>query len=77
MSGRDVAARPEAWEERLAPHAIQRAYQQPHRDAHVDVQVIEWLAESDTGWHDHDTSSGAVHVICGTLVEAATPDRGR
>jgi hypothetical protein len=74
---RDVAAHPEAWKERLDPHATQRAYQQLHRDAHVDVWVIGWLAENDTGWRDDDTSSGAVHVISGTLVEAATPDRGR
>jgi hypothetical protein len=27
-------------------------------------------AENDTGWHDHDTSSGAVDVVRGTLVES-------
>ena len=35
----------------------------------VDVWAIFWLPENDTGWHDHDTSSGAVHVVSGALEE--------
>ena len=37
----------------------------------VDVWAIFWLPENDTGWHDHDTSSGAVHVVAGALEEHA------
>ena len=33
--------------------------------------AIFWLPENDTGWHDHDTSSGAVHVVDGALEEHA------
>jgi hypothetical protein len=40
-----------------------------HRDAHVDVWVLCWTPQNDTGWHDHDVSSGAVAVVQGTLVE--------
>ncbi len=43
--------------------------------------AIFWLPENDTGWHDHDTSSGAVHVVSGALEEHALmhggPDRRR
>ena len=43
--------------------------------------AIFWLPENDTGWHDHDTSSGAVHVVSGPLEEHALihggPDRHR
>ena len=31
--------------------------------------AIAWLPENDTGWHDHDASSGAVHVVEGALDE--------
>ena len=41
-----------------------------YRDDWVDVWVISWTEEGDTGWHDHDVSSGAVRVIEGALVEA-------
>jgi hypothetical protein len=41
-----------------------------YRDDWVDVWLISWAPEGDTGWHDHDLSSGAVRVIEGALVEA-------
>ena len=40
-----------------------------HRDAHVDVWLLCWTPRNDTGWHDHDISSGAVAVVEGCLVE--------
>ena len=51
--------------------ATMRTYAALHRDASVDVWAIFWLPENDTGWHDHDTSSGAVHVVDGALEEHA------
>ena len=66
-----IAGRPALW----APHAPagghERHYACLHRDAHLDVWAIFWMPENDTGWHDHDLSSGAVHVVRGTLVEHA------
>jgi hypothetical protein len=35
----------------------------------VDVWLLCWTPENDTGWHDHDISSGAVAVVAGELVE--------
>ena len=46
-----------------------RVYVSLHRDAHVDVWLLCWTPENDTGWHDHDVSSGAVAVVAGELVE--------
>jgi hypothetical protein len=35
----------------------------------VDVWLLCWTPVNDTGWHDHDVSSGAVAVVAGELVE--------
>ena len=66
-----LAERPEQWEAHLDPAASERTYACLHRDAQLDVWAIFWLPENDTGWHDHDTSSGAVHVVEGALEELA------
>jgi hypothetical protein len=42
-----------------------------HRDEHVDVWLLCWTTANDTGWHDHDISSGAVRVVEGALTESA------
>jgi hypothetical protein len=66
-----VAARRDLWAPHLDLHATERTYASLHRDASVDIWAIFWLPENDTGWHDHDTSSGAVHVVDGELEEHA------
>jgi hypothetical protein len=57
----------------IAPHvrhdAGQRHYTLLHRDEGVEVWLICWMHDHDTGFHDHDGSSGAVHVMAGTLAE--------
>jgi predicted metal-dependent enzyme (double-stranded beta helix superfamily) len=74
-----LAERPEQWAAHLDPEAKERTYACLHRDGQLDVWAIFWLPENDTGWHDHDTSSGAVHVVAGELEEhalrVAAPDR--
>lgn len=64
-----IAQRPEAWAEHVAFDGESRVYASLHRDAHVDVWLLCWTPENDTGWHDHDISSGAVAVVSGELVE--------
>jgi quercetin dioxygenase-like cupin family protein len=64
-----VAARPHLWEDRVAFSDDERVFASVHRDANVDVWLICWTPANDTGWHDHDLSSGAVAVAHGTLVE--------
>jgi hypothetical protein len=64
-----VALRPELWQHHLAFDDDQRVYVSLYRDAHVDVWLLCWTPENDTGWHDHDISSGAVAVVAGELAE--------
>jgi hypothetical protein len=64
-----LALRPELWEHHLAFDADNRVYVSLYRDAHVDVWLLCWTPENDTGFHDHDISSGAVAVVSGTLLE--------
>ena len=64
-----LALRPELWQHHLAFDAENRVYVSLYRDAHVDIWLLCWTPENDTGFHDHDTSSGAVAVVSGTLLE--------
>jgi hypothetical protein len=77
----DVAANRDVWAPHVSPDPDRRSYASLHRDAALDVWAIFWLPDNDTGWHDHDTSSGAVHVLEGALEEHALrvggPDRHR
>jgi hypothetical protein len=57
------------WREHVLFSDGERHYVSLHRDAHVDVWVLCWTPQNDTGWHDHDISSGAVGVVQGRLVE--------
>src|SRR5207302_2277053 len=65
----EVANHPEVWEPRISRTSPHRMYASLRRDAHVDVWAIFWRPGNDTGWHDHDTSSGAVRVVEGELTE--------
>ncbi|TDD26490.1 cysteine dioxygenase [Nonomuraea diastatica] len=66
----DLAARPEEWLGQVDfPADGGRHYASLYRDAYVDVWLLCWRPEDDTGWHDHDISSGAVHVVRGALLE--------
>ncbi|MCW2528390.1 MAG: cysteine dioxygenase [Pseudonocardiales bacterium] len=64
-----VAASPALWQQHVAFDDDNRHYVALHRDAFVDVWVLCWTEQNDTGWHDHDISSGAVAVIEGALTE--------
>ena len=47
----------------------ERYYVELYRDVHLDVWLICWTNQQDTGYHDHDRSAGAVYVCDGVLVE--------
>jgi quercetin dioxygenase-like cupin family protein len=64
-----IAQHPEEWAHHVAFDGEERVYASLHRDQHVDVWLLCWTPENDTGWHDHDVSSGAVAVVSGELVE--------
>ncbi len=65
-----LATQPDFWHGRGLLSDGTRHFASLYRDDWVDVWVITWTEEGDTGWHDHDVSSGAVRVIEGALVEA-------
>jgi hypothetical protein len=64
-----IAADPGSWAHLVGFDDDERVYASLHRDAHVDVWLLCWTPRNDTGWHDHDVSSGAVAVVAGELVE--------
>lgn len=64
-----IAANAAALQEHVAFSNDRRHHVSLHRDTHVDVWLLCWTPENDTGWHDHDISSGAVAVTQGTLTE--------
>ena len=64
-----VAARPELWAARVHHDPAARTYEQLVRDEHVEVWLICWMEDHDTGFHDHDLSAGAVAVAGGTVRE--------
>src|SRR4051812_17882712 len=64
-----VARDVESWREHVAFPGGRRHYVSLHRDEYVDVWLLCWTPENDTGWHDHDISSGAVAVVNGVLKE--------
>jgi quercetin dioxygenase-like cupin family protein len=67
-----LADRPALWADQIG-HATpeRRYYASIHRDEYVDVWLICWSQGNDTGWHDHDISSGAVRVVSGSLIESS------
>jgi hypothetical protein len=65
-----LAARPAGWEGRVRHDTGGRHFELLRRDDAVEVWLICWAgADHDTGFHDHDISSGAFAVARGELVE--------
>ncbi len=64
-----VAARPELWSAHVRHDPLQRTYERLLLDAHLDLWLICWSEDHDTGFHDHDLSAGAVAVIAGSVRE--------
>jgi hypothetical protein len=65
----ELAAQPERWRGEVAFSDTERHYVSLYRDDHVDVWLLCWTPQNDTGWHDHDISSGAVAVVQGAVHE--------
>jgi hypothetical protein len=65
----EIAQRSSTWRFLVRHDPKERTYVQLHRDAHLDVWLLCWANDQETGLHDHDLSSGAVHVCEGELVE--------
>ena len=64
-----IAARPGLWSDQVRHDSSQRTYAELLRDEHLDVWLICWSEDHDTGFHDHDLSAGAVAVVAGSVRE--------
>lgn len=66
---RRVARQPQLWSEHVHHDPGQRTYKELLRDEHLDLWLICWSFDHDTGFHDHDLSAGAVAVVSGSVRE--------
>jgi predicted metal-dependent enzyme (double-stranded beta helix superfamily) len=66
---RRLAAAPERWAHLVHHDPEKRVYEELQRDADLAVWLICWMDDHDTGFHDHDLSSGAVAVVEGAVAE--------
>ncbi|HKP92004.1 MAG TPA: cysteine dioxygenase family protein [Thermoleophilaceae bacterium] len=64
-----VASRPELWRHLAHHDPAARFYEELLRDDHVAVWLICWMRDHDTGFHDHDRSSGGVAIASGAVRE--------
>ncbi len=64
-----LAADPEPWAHLVRHDPAQRIFECLRLDDHVEIWLICWMPGHDTGFHDHDLSSGAVVVAQGAVVE--------
>ena len=65
----ELADRPELWIHLVKHDSSQRLYEELLSDDHVTAWLICWMDDQDTGFHDHDVSSGAVAVVSGAVRE--------
>jgi hypothetical protein len=65
----ELGNEPRFWQDHVRHDPETRHFVQLYRDANVDLWLICWLDSQDTGYHDHDLSSGAVYVVEGSLSE--------
>jgi len=65
----ELAERPELWIEHVRHDPAQRSYTELLADEHLTAWLICWMDDHDTGFHDHDRSSGAVAVVSGAVRE--------
>lgn len=65
-----IATNPESWRHGLAFSDHERHYLSLYSDDYVGVWLLCWTRANDTGWHDHDVSSGAVRVVQGSIRES-------
>jgi quercetin dioxygenase-like cupin family protein len=64
-----LAADPAHWSHLVRHDPAQRVFEQVLDEPEVEAWLICWMPGHDTGFHDHDLSSGAVTVIAGAVVE--------
>jgi quercetin dioxygenase-like cupin family protein len=64
-----LSARRDHWKDLIGPAPDARIYHQIWNDETVNAWLICWDRGHDTGWHDHDDSAAAIHVVEGQVQE--------
>ena len=64
-----LAGQPQLWSHLVAHSARRRHYAELLCDEHLTAWLICWMSDHDTGFHDHDSSAGAVAVVRGCVRE--------
>lgn len=67
---RDLAAAPELWSDLRPDGGDQRAVRLGGNEQ-LDVWLVRWDRETDTGYHDHGCSRGAAICVHGSMTEYA------
>jgi quercetin dioxygenase-like cupin family protein len=64
-----LAAEPDRWAHLVRHDPTQRVFERVIDEPEVEGWLICWMPGQDTGFHDHDLSSGAVTVVSGAVLE--------
>ena len=64
-----LAEREDIWRPLVRHDPATRVFESLGLDDHLEVWVISWMPGHDTGFHDHDLSSGAVACVMGQVRE--------
>jgi len=64
-----LADAPDLWAHLVRHSGEARVYEQIWDDDDVNVWLICWSEDQDTGFHDHDEAAAAIAVISGTVRE--------
>jgi hypothetical protein len=65
----ELADRPELWIHLVQHDPTRRLCAELLSDDHLTAWLICWMNDHDTGFHDHDTSAGAVAIVGGRVRE--------
>ena len=68
-TGARRVAEPGRWRHLVRHDPEQRVFEQVLDEPEVEAWLICWMPGHDTGFHDHDLSSGAVTVVTGAVLE--------
>ena len=65
----ELAAEPSRWSHLVRHDPSQRVFERLIDEPELEAWLICWMPGHDTGFHDHDLSSGAVTVVSGAVRE--------
>src|SRR4051795_12726543 len=65
----ELASGHERWRQLVRHDPVNRVFERLVDEPAVEAWLICWMPGHDTGFHDHDLSSGAVTVVSGAVRE--------